>query len=92
MCVICRIREAFTKLFSVVSLLLLLVLPPHEDVARSVLPLVVFLCLAVPQLEGGVGGIDHVGHGLAVVLLLAVTEAQSPQAAHLHCMMMVAIR
>ena len=75
--------DSITKLVFLASLLLV-VLPSLEDVVGSVLPLVVLLHLPVPLLEGGVGGVDHVGQGLAVVLLLAVAEAQGPHAAHLH--------
>ena len=75
--------DSITKLVFLASLLLV-VLPSLEDVVGSVLPLVVLLHLPVPLLEGGVGGVDHVGQGLAVVLHLAVAEAQGPHAAHLH--------
>ena len=86
-------RHILSKL---VPLLRLVVLLPLEHVLGSVLPLAALglgslplatllplLCLVAALLVDVVGGVDDVGHGLAVVLLLAVAEPQSTLAAHL---------
>ena len=79
-------RHILSKL---VPLLPLVLLFPLEHVLGSVLPLgslplASLLLLVAPLLVDVVGGVDDVAHGLAVVLLLAVAEAERSLAAHLH--------
>ena len=87
-------RQILSKLVGLLPLHLLLL--PLEHLLGGVLPLaplglcllplaalVVVLHLVAPLLVDVVGGVDDVGHGLAVVLLLAVAETQRTLAAHL---------
>ena len=76
-------HNVLSKLVGLLPLPWLVVLLPLEHFLGSVLPLVALLHLVVPRLEDVEGGVDDVGRGLAVVLLLAVAETQRPLAAHL---------
>ena len=85
-----------SSLVGLLTLHLLVVLLPLEHVLGSVLPLatlglgsIPLVTLLLVHLVGSllvdvVGGVDDVGHGLAIVLLLAVAETQRPFATHLH--------